>query len=79
MKKWGKWATGVSALAGLFFVMTRPAVIEASPEPLRSALQQLSSDFAKTASGRGFEGKKEAAGGGDSGGIPLLRNNGLGN
>jgi hypothetical protein len=79
MVKLLKWSSGLAALVGLFFGMTHPTVIEASPEPLRSALQQLRADFAKTAAGKGFEGKPEAGGGGDSGGIPLLRNNGVSN
>jgi hypothetical protein len=77
MKKLIKWGSGLATAAAMFFIMTRPAVIENAPEPIRSALMQLSSDFAKTAGGKGFESKKTPGGNGDDGGIPLLRNSGV--
>jgi hypothetical protein len=77
MRKLGKWSASLAAIAGLFFVMTRPAVIENSPEPMRSALMQLSSDFEKTVNGKGFESKKKNNGSGYDEGIPLLRSHGV--
>lgn len=81
MMKLARLSAFVAFFLGVTYVMTLPAVTERMPEPLKTGLEKMRLDLDKIAAGKGGEGKLTPgqASGGDGGGIPLLRSNGVPN